>query len=70
MVQAINQIAHVMGKQTIAEFVENTQILNKLKLYGIDYAQGYGIGRPKPLEEATEQLVQIAFPVKLVSPRN
>ena len=70
MVQAINQIAHVMGKQTIAEFVENTQILNKLKLYGIDYAQGYGIGRPKQLEEATEQLAQIAFPVKLVSPRN
>lgn len=69
MVQAINQIAHVMGKQTIAEFVENTQIMNKLKLYGVDYAQGYGIGRPRPLEEATGQLPQVCFPAKLVSPR-
>ncbi|MUH00154.1 EAL domain-containing protein [Scytonema sp. UIC 10036] len=49
MVEAINQIGHVMGIQTIAEFVENEDILNILKAIGVDYAQGYGIARPHPL---------------------
>jgi EAL domain-containing protein (putative c-di-GMP-specific phosphodiesterase class I) len=35
-----------MGKQTIAEFVENQAILKKLRTIGVDYVQGYGIGRP------------------------
>ncbi|WP_336604419.1 EAL domain-containing protein [Tolypothrix bouteillei] len=48
MVEAINQIGHVMGIQTIAEFVENEDILKKLKAIGVDYAQGYGIARPHP----------------------
>jgi diguanylate cyclase (GGDEF)-like protein/PAS domain S-box-containing protein len=52
MVKSINEIGHVMGKKTIAEFVENVDVLNKLKLLGVDYAQGYGIGRPKPIDEA------------------
>ncbi|MGI8933357.1 MAG: hypothetical protein ACR2FS_04715 [Phormidesmis sp.] len=34
---------------TIAEFVENEAILEKLKGLGIDYAQGYGVTEPKPL---------------------
>ena len=50
MVKSINEIAHVMGKQTIAEFVENDAILAKLQDLGIDYAQGYWVGRPQPLE--------------------
>jgi EAL domain-containing protein (putative c-di-GMP-specific phosphodiesterase class I) len=49
MVEAINQIAHLMGLQTIAEFVENDDILNKLRELGVDYAQGYGIAKPHPL---------------------
>ncbi len=49
MVDAINNIGHVMGKQTIAEFVENDAILGCLREMGIDYAQGYGIGKPEPL---------------------
>lgn len=48
MVEAINQIGHVMGIQTIAEFVENEDILEKIKLLGVDYAQGYGIAKPRP----------------------
>ena len=48
MVEAIARIASVMKIQTIAEFVENDAILNKLKALGIDYAQGYGIGKPCP----------------------
>jgi diguanylate cyclase (GGDEF)-like protein len=51
MVRSINEIGHVMGKQTIAEFVENEQILEMLQQIGVDYAQGYGIDKPKPLEQ-------------------
>jgi len=40
-----------MDKKTIAEFVENEQIFNLLKELGVDYAQGYGIGKPAPLDE-------------------
>jgi diguanylate cyclase (GGDEF)-like protein/PAS domain S-box-containing protein len=50
MVKAIQEIARVMGKQTIAEFVENQAILKKLRTIGVDYVQGYGIGRPQPVE--------------------
>ena len=51
MVNSINEIGHVMGMETIAEFVENEQILDKLRMMGVNYAQGYGIGRPRPLAE-------------------
>ena len=51
MVRSINEIGHVMGIKTIAEFVENKKILKKLQEIGVDYAQGYGIGMPTPLEE-------------------
>jgi EAL domain-containing protein (putative c-di-GMP-specific phosphodiesterase class I) len=49
MVESINQIAHVMGKQTIAEFVEDDALLACLRTMGIDFAQGYAIGKPQPL---------------------
>ncbi|KWR85847.1 EAL domain-containing protein [Pseudomonas citronellolis] len=48
MVQVINQIGHVMGKRTVAEFVESEEILEALREIGIDYAQGYAVGRPLP----------------------
>ena len=51
MVRSINEIGQIMGKKTIAEFVENEQILNQLKLIGIDYAQGYHISKPVPLDQ-------------------
>ena len=50
MVRSINDVAHTMGKMTIAEFVENESILAVLNEIGVDYAQGYGIGRPEPIE--------------------
>lgn len=53
MVRAINEVGHIMGKKTIAEFVENEQIFNLLNELGVDYAQGYGIGKPVPLDELT-----------------
>jgi EAL domain-containing protein (putative c-di-GMP-specific phosphodiesterase class I) len=50
MVNAINQIGQVMGIKTIAEFVENEDILNILKVMQVDFAQGYGIHMPEALE--------------------
>jgi len=49
MVESINQIGHVLGLQTIAEWVENRQTLEALKELGVDYAQGYWLCRPQPL---------------------
>ena len=51
MVKAINEVGHIMGKKTIAEFVENEQIFNLLKELGVDYAQGYGLSEPVPLDK-------------------
>ncbi|MDO9370988.1 MAG: EAL domain-containing protein, partial [Gammaproteobacteria bacterium] len=51
MVESINQIGHVMRIQTIAEWVENEAILNAVRGLGIDFAQGYAISKPQPLEE-------------------
>jgi len=51
MVDAINQIGHVMGITTVAESVEKAPILNKLREMGVDYAQGRGIDTPKPLHQ-------------------
>jgi len=49
MVKSINDIAKVMSKRTIAEFVDSEAVLATLGEIGIDYAQGYIIARPKPL---------------------
>ena len=51
MVKSINEIGHVMGMKTIAEFVENDAIRDELAIIGVDYLQGYGIERPLPVSE-------------------
>ena len=51
MVEAINQVGHIMKISTIAEFVENGEIMDILKNLGVDYAQGYHIDKPSPLNE-------------------
>lgn len=48
MVEAINHIGHTMGLRTIAEFVENDAIRARLAAMKVDFAQGYGIGKPVP----------------------
>ena len=50
MVAAINQVGQVMGIRTIAESVENSDIVDKLKELKVDFGQGYALGRPQPLE--------------------
>jgi len=52
MVTAINNIGHVMGLATIAEFVENEELRLLLVAQGVDFGQGYGLARPVPIEEA------------------
>jgi diguanylate cyclase (GGDEF)-like protein/PAS domain S-box-containing protein len=47
MVRSINEIGHLTGKQTIAEFAENQEIIEMLRGLGVDYAQGYGIATPQ-----------------------
>ena len=49
MVKSIHEVAKALGKQTIAEFVENDEIVNKLRVIGVDFVQGYGISRPQPV---------------------
>ncbi len=51
MVRSINQIGQLMGKKTIAEFVENDRILAALRTIGVDYAQGFHFGALRPLAE-------------------
>ncbi|NCF80705.1 MAG: EAL domain-containing protein, partial [Proteobacteria bacterium] len=50
VVRSINEIGHLLGKQTIAEFVENDDILARVRDLGVDYAQGFGIEKPVLLE--------------------
>ncbi len=47
-VKALVDVARGMGKKTIAEFVENAETLALLHTFGVDYAQGYYIGKPEP----------------------
>ena len=51
MVKSINDIGHVMGMKTIAEFVENDEVKGMLREIGVNYGQGYGIDKPHSLDE-------------------
>jgi EAL domain-containing protein (putative c-di-GMP-specific phosphodiesterase class I) len=48
MVEAINSVGHVMGKKTIAEFVDSDRVIALLREIGVDFAQGYGVAKPQP----------------------
>jgi len=51
VVRSINEIGHYMGKKTIAEYVENEEVLQRLQEIGVDYAQGYQIAKPMLLDD-------------------
>ena len=55
IVESVNNIGHVAGLKTIAEYVESPDILEKLKSMGIDFAQGYCIDRPRSLAEISAE---------------
>jgi EAL domain-containing protein (putative c-di-GMP-specific phosphodiesterase class I) len=54
MVKSINEVGHIMGKKTIAEFVENEKIFSLLNKLGVDYAQGYYISKPVALDKLSQ----------------
>lgn len=56
VVKSINEIGDFMGKKTIAEYVEDEEILEILREIGVDFAQVYGIGRKMPIDELLAQL--------------
>jgi len=56
MVSSINQVAHIMGIETIAEYVESDAIRVALEGLGVDYGQGFALARPAPLEELLQEL--------------
>jgi diguanylate cyclase (GGDEF)-like protein/PAS domain S-box-containing protein len=54
MVSAINEVGHVMGIKTVAEYVENDLTLESVRNIGVDYAQGYAVGKLEPLTLSSE----------------
>lgn len=58
MLAAMNQIGQIVGLRTVAEFVESEPMMAMLRGMGIDYAQGYGVAKPRPLAEELAQLAQ------------
>lgn len=59
MVEAIHRVGSVMGIQTVAEFVENKEILACLKEIGVDFAQGYGISKPVQISGYLNKLKEL-----------
>jgi diguanylate cyclase (GGDEF)-like protein/PAS domain S-box-containing protein len=62
VVEAIHHIGRVMGIKTIAESVENEAILSALLLVGVDFAQGFHLGRPIPMLEVMSRPAADALP--------
>lgn len=56
VVEAVVTIAHGLGTATIAEFVGDDPTVDRLKQLGVDYAQGYHLGRPGPVDQALTYL--------------
>ena len=60
MVQAIAQLARSMSIETVAEYVETEELRHRVAALGVDYGQGFAIGRPAPLQEVLAELPLIA----------
>jgi len=56
LVKSMVKISQTLGKKTVAEFVESEEILEMIKSYGIDYAQGYYVGKPGSEFEGIESV--------------
>lgn len=60
MVHAIAQLARAMSLATVAEYVETEELRSRVAALGVDYGQGFAIGRPLPFEEIMEELPVLA----------
>ena len=58
MIEAVVRIAQGLGKETIAEFVTDERTQRMVTRLGVDYAQGYHIGRPHPITEICNRELQ------------
>ncbi|MBT8118038.1 MAG: EAL domain-containing protein [Gammaproteobacteria bacterium] len=56
MVRSINELGQLLGKETIAEFVESLEIADELRNIGVDYVQGYAYSKPLPLHDFTHTM--------------
>ena len=68
MVRSINEIGQLLGKQTIAEYVENDTVAERLQAIGVDYGQGFGLGRPQPLAALLGAATVPAVPAEPAAP--
>jgi diguanylate cyclase (GGDEF)-like protein/PAS domain S-box-containing protein len=68
MVEAIHNIAHRMGLRTVAEFVQNDTTIEMLRGLGVDYVQGYGVEKPRPLDDASRGGEPTSSPVVKAEP--
>ncbi len=59
MVQVIAQLARTMSLDTVAEYVETEEIRERIAQHGVDYAQGYAIGRAEPFDEVLKRLPEL-----------
>ncbi len=55
VVRSITEIAHFLGKRVVAEHVEGEGVLERLRAIGVDYGQGWALGKPRPLEACLEE---------------
>ncbi|HMB57028.1 MAG TPA: EAL domain-containing protein [Arenimonas sp.] len=62
VVRAITDIAHVLNKQTVAEHTEDESICSVLRELGVDFAQGFGIHKPQPIEQYFAQPPDLRLP--------
>ena len=60
VVKSLARIATELGKQTVAEFVEDAETLELVRRYGVDFAQGFHIGVPQPVSAWLGQTVAVA----------
>jgi diguanylate cyclase (GGDEF)-like protein len=56
MVRAIAQMARTMGMETVAEYVETDELRTRMAGLGVDYGQGFAIGRPVPIDQVLGDL--------------
>ncbi len=68
MVKSISEVARVLGKRTIAEFVENAESLRYLEALQVDYAQGYYLARPQPIDALDEDISTHGAPASTALP--
>jgi len=72
IVTSIQKIGHLLGMQTIAEYVEDEKILHTLKNIGIDHVQGFHFGQPEPLDKELDNEIDLERNTrkKAISPKN